>query len=87
MILLTCVLRAHNNIPILKKVLLGIEKVLTAFLILDKIFLKTDLLMYALRVYINRTLIMLLTQYFYNNFTINSKHKDKLLVVDSNKNK
>ena len=32
-------------------------------------------------------LIMLLTQYFYNNFTINSKHKDKLLVVDSNKNK
>ena len=68
MILLMCVLRAHNSIPILEKVLLGIEKVVNTF---SK----------------PQILIMLLTQYFYNNFTINSKYKDKLLVVDSNKNK
>ena len=68
MVLLMCVLRAHNSIPILEKVLSGIEKVVNTF---SK----------------PQILIMLLTQYFYNNFTINSKHKDKLLVVDSNKNK
>ena len=68
MILLMCALRAHNSIPILEKVLSGIEKVVNTF---SK----------------PQILIMLLTQYFYNNFTINSKHKDKLLVVDSNTNK
>ena len=30
-ILLTCALRAHNNIPFLEKILLEIEKVLTVF--------------------------------------------------------
>ena len=52
-----CALKAHNRIPFLEKVLLGIEKVLTVFSIPDKNFSKTDLLMYALRVYINRTQI------------------------------
>lgn len=41
------VLRAHNSIPFFKQILLGIEKILTAFLIYNKFFLKTDLLMYA----------------------------------------
>jgi len=40
-----CVLRTHNSIPILKKNLSEIEKMLTVFSIFDKIFLKTDLLM------------------------------------------
>ena len=48
-ILLICALRAHNSKPILKKVLLGIEKVLTTFSIPNKTFPKMDLL-------INRTL-------------------------------
>ena len=50
-----CVLRTYNNIQFLEKVLLGIEKFLTAFSIPDKIFPKMNLLMYALRAYINRT--------------------------------
>ena len=50
-------LRAHNNITFLENVLLEIEKVLTVFSIPDKIFSKTDLLMYALRAYINWTRI------------------------------
>ena len=48
-------LRAYNSILFLEKVLLKIEKVLTTFSIPNKIFPKTDLLMYAHRVYINRT--------------------------------
>ena len=48
-------LRAHNNITFLENVLLEIEKVLTAFSIPDKIFSKTNLLMYALRAFINWT--------------------------------
>ena len=51
------VLRAHNNILFLEKILSGIEKVLTAFSILDKFFPKIDLLIYVLRVYINETLL------------------------------
>ena len=50
-----CVLRAYNGIPFLEKVLLKIEKVLIVFSIPDKIFPKTDLLMYALRAHVNRT--------------------------------
>ena len=60
-ILLTCVLRVHNSIPFFKKVLSGIEKILTAFSIInkifktfsisDKIFPKID----VLRAYINQT--------------------------------
>ena len=65
MILLMCALRAPNSIPILEKVLSGIEKVVNTF---SK----------------PQILIMLLTQYFYNNFTINSKYKDKPLVVSKN---
>ena len=42
-------LRAHNNITFLENVLSEMEKVLTAFSIPDKIFSKTDLLMYVLR--------------------------------------
>ena len=46
-ILLMCELRAHNSISFLEKILSGIEKILTTFSIPNKIFLKTDLLMYA----------------------------------------
>ena len=53
--LLTCALRIRSSILFLEKVLLGIEKVLIIFSIFDKFFLKTNLLMYILRVYINRT--------------------------------
>ena len=58
--LLTCALRIRSSIlflekVFLEKVLLGIEKVLIIFLIFDKFFLKTNLLMYILREYINRT--------------------------------
>ena len=51
-----CVLRTHNSIPFL-------EKVLTTFSIPDKIFPKTNLLIYALiRAYINRTLDVILDE-------------------------
>ena len=50
-----CTLRAHNSIPFLEKVLSRVKEVLTTFSILDKKISKTDLLMYALRAYINRT--------------------------------
>ena len=50
-----CALRAHNSIPFLEKILSRIEKVLTSFSIPDKIFPKMNLLIYALRAYINRT--------------------------------
>ena len=53
--LLTCALRIRSIILFLEKVLLGFEKVLIIFSIFDKFFLKTNLLMYILRVYINRT--------------------------------
>ena len=43
-IFLTCVQRAHNSISFLEKVLLRIKKILTTFSILNKNFLKTDLL-------------------------------------------
>ena len=48
------VLRVYNNIQFLEKILSRIEKFLTAFSIPDKIFPKMNLLMYALRAYINR---------------------------------
>ena len=38
----------YGQIPFFFKVLLRIEKILTVFLIFNKIFSKTDLLMYAL---------------------------------------
>ena len=47
--------RVLNNILFLEKNLSKIEKVFIVFSILDKIFPKTDLLIYALRAYINRT--------------------------------
>ena len=53
--LLTCALRIRSIILFLEKVLLGFEKVLIIFSIFDKFFLKTNLLMYILRVYINWT--------------------------------
>ena len=53
-----CALRSHNIIPFLENVLSEIEKVLTAFLIPDKIFPKMNLLTYALRAYINQTLLL-----------------------------
>ena len=46
-----CAQRVNNSIPFLEKVLSGIEKVLTIFSIPDKIFLKTNFLMYALEIY------------------------------------
>ena len=46
-----CAQRVNNSIPFLEKVLSGIEKVFTIFSIPDKIFLKTNLLMYALEIY------------------------------------
>ena len=40
---------------VFEKVLLRIEKILITFLIFNKFFLKMNLLIYILRVYINRT--------------------------------
>jgi len=49
-------LRAHNNFHFLKKNFSGIEKVLTAFSISEKIFLKMNDLMRVLRAHVNRIL-------------------------------
>ena len=43
-----CVLKARNSTSFFLKNLSGIKNVLTTFLILDKIFSKTDLLEYIL---------------------------------------
>ena len=51
-----CALKAHIKPSIFRNIFLGIEKVLIAFLISEKIFLKIDGLMCALRLYINQTL-------------------------------
>ena len=51
------VLRTHNSISFLEKVLSRIEKVLTTFPISNNFFSKTDLLTYALKAYINRTFL------------------------------
>ena len=57
-ILLTCALKAHNNILFLEKILLGIEKILTTFSISDKFFSKTNLLTCALLLRIEKVLIV-----------------------------
>ena len=44
-------------IPFLEKKISRIEKVMTAFSILEKMFLKIESLMCALRAHINRTLL------------------------------
>ena len=54
-ILMLNVLRACNSKSILKKVYKKIEKILTTFSIIDKTFLKKDLLMYA---YINQNHVL-----------------------------
>ena len=50
-----CALRAHINFHFWKKIFSRIEKVVTAFSILEKMFLKIESLMCALRAHINRT--------------------------------
>ena len=58
-----CVLRAHNNFHFWKIFFSIIEKVLTTFSILEKMFLKVDSLMCALRAlraHINRTHIKII---------------------------
>ena len=54
-----CALRAHINFHFLEKIVLSIEKVMTAFLIPKKMFQKIENLMCALRAYINQTLIII----------------------------
>ena len=53
-------LKAHNSISILKKILWGIEKVLTAFSIPDKTFSKIGILLWH----------TLVKSFFLNNFMI-----------------
>jgi len=49
-----CALRAHIKPPIFGTILWGIEKILTTFSILEKIFPKLDDLMCALRAHISK---------------------------------
>jgi len=49
-----CALRAHINKSIFGKILLGIEKVVKTFSILNKLFPKLVYLMYALRAHISK---------------------------------
>ena len=46
-----CALRAHIKPPIFENIFLKIEKVLTVFSVTDKMFLKLDSLICALRTY------------------------------------
>ena len=55
-----CTLRAHNNFHFWKFFFSRIEKVLTAFSILEKMFPKVDGLMCALRAHINWTHIKII---------------------------
>ena len=59
-----CALRAHINFHFWKKNFSRIEKVMTIFSTLDKIFLKIKSLMCALRAHINRILLYI-TFYIY----------------------
>ena len=52
-IILIHALRAYNSILFFEKILSWIKKIFTAFLIYNKFFLKSDLLMYALRAYMD----------------------------------
>ena len=56
-----CALRAHIKPPIFGNILSGIEKVLTAFSIPEKMFLNIDSLMCALRAHISKILYYIQT--------------------------
>ena len=54
-----CALRVHINFHFWKKKISRIEKVMIAFSISEKMFLKIESLMCALRAHVNRTLFYL----------------------------
>ena len=58
-ILLMCALRAHIKLSVFRNIFSRIEKVMTAFLIPEKIFPKTKNLICTLRTHINRTLLII----------------------------
>ena len=69
-ILLMCDLRAHINFHFWKKIFSRIEKVMIAFSIPKKIFLKIESLMCALRAHINRSLNIMSKSLFYTDVII-----------------
>ena len=60
-----CALRAHIKLSVFENIFSRIEKVMTAFSIPEKMFLKTENLMCALRAHISKILIIIAAPFLY----------------------